>query len=115
MRCLRKSPAAADMLTARRVVDGIEMRRRAEPRVAHTRLVAPPPRVRADIVDRNGTLLATNLDSPSVYVNSKRMLQAGEDPERAAQAITTALPDLSPTELRAKLSSGRNFAYLKRS
>src|ERR1700722_61529 len=100
---------------AGRLVEVIEMSGAAEPRVAHTRLIPPPPRGRADIVDRNGTLLATNLDSPSVYVNSKRMLQAGEDPERAAQAITTALPDLSPTELRAKLSSGRNFAYHKRS
>jgi cell division protein FtsI/penicillin-binding protein 2 len=39
-------------------------------RIAHARLVAPPPSPRADIVDRNGTLLATNLDSPAVYVDS---------------------------------------------
>jgi cell division protein FtsI (penicillin-binding protein 3) len=98
-----------------RLVEVVEMGGTAEPRTARAKLVVPPPRVRADIVDRNGTLLATNLDSPSLYVNSKVMLQAGEDPERAAKAITAALPDLSPTELRAKLSSGRNFAYLKRS
>ena len=98
-----------------RLVEVVEMGGTVEPRTARTKLVAPPPRVRADIVDRNGTLLATNLDSPSLYVNSKVMLQAGEDPELAAKAITAALPDLSPTELRAKLSSGRNFAYLKRS
>jgi cell division protein FtsI (penicillin-binding protein 3) len=78
-------------------------------------MVAPPPPVRADIVDRNGTLLATNLDSPSLYVDSKLMLRSGEDPDVAARAITTALPDLSPTDLKAKLISGKGFAYLKRS
>jgi cell division protein FtsI (penicillin-binding protein 3) len=87
----------------------------ADPHVARARLVAPPPPIRADIVDRNGTLLATNLDSPSVYVNSKAMLQAGENPDEAARAITKALPDLSPGEIRTKLASGRSFAYLKRS
>lgn len=87
----------------------------ADPRPSHARLIAPPPPVRADIVDRNGTLLATNLDSPALYVNSKQMLQSGENPDVAAQEITKALPDLSPGEIRAKLASGRSFAYLKRS
>jgi cell division protein FtsI (penicillin-binding protein 3) len=87
----------------------------ADTRAARAKLVAPPPPVRADIVDRNGTLLATNLDSPSLYVNSKAMLKAGENPDEAARAITTALPDLSLAEIRAKLASGRSFAYLKRS
>lgn len=86
-----------------------------DPRVAKARLVSPPPAPRADIVDRNGALLATNLDSPALYVNSKQMLQAGENPERAAQQISKALPDLSPADIRAKLASGRSFAYLKRS
>jgi len=86
-----------------------------DPRLAKARLVAPPPPPRADIVDRNGTLLATNLDSPALYVNSKQMLQAGENPDRAAQQISKALPDMSPAEVRAKLASGRSFAYLKRS
>jgi cell division protein FtsI (penicillin-binding protein 3) len=86
-----------------------------DPRAARPHLVAPPPPARADIVDRNGTLLATNLDSPAVYVNSKMMLQAGEDPDRATKALLTALPGLKPAEIRAKLISGRSFAYLKRS
>jgi len=86
----------------------------ADPRVARAQLVAPLP-ARGDIVDRNGTLLATNLDSPALYVDSKVMLQAGADPETAARAISTALPDLSPAEIRAKLASGKSFAYLTRS
>lgn len=98
-----------------RLVDVVEGPGAAgEPRLAHTRLVAPPP-PRADIVDRNGTLLATNLDSPALYVNSKEMLQSGESPDEAAKEITRALPDLSLAAIRAKLTSGRSFAYLKRS
>jgi cell division protein FtsI (penicillin-binding protein 3) len=87
----------------------------ADLHIARARLVAPPLPIRADIVDRNGTLLATNLDSPSLYVNSKEMLKAGEDPAEAAQAITKALPDLSIAEIRSKFASGRSFTYLKRS
>ena len=86
-----------------------------DPHIARARLVAPPPPPRADIVDRNGTLLATNLDSPAVYVNSKAMLKSGESPDEATQQITKALPNLSPAEIRGKLASGRSFAYLKRS
>ncbi|HYM72149.1 MAG TPA: penicillin-binding protein 2 [Stellaceae bacterium] len=108
--------AAIFLVVAGRLVEVVEIPGAAiEQRLARPRLVAPPLPVRADIVDRNGTLLATNLDSPSLYVNSKALLRAGEDPERVAKAITIALPDLSPTELRTKLSSGRSFAYLKRS
>ena len=100
-----------------RLVDVVEVEgNTANPQVAaRARLVTPPPPPRADIVDRNGTLLATNLDSPALYVNSKQMLQAGENPERATQQLTRALPDLSPAEVRSKLASGRSFAYLKRS
>ena len=86
-----------------------------DPRVAKTRLAAPPVSPRADIVDRNGALLATNLDSPALYVNSKQMLQAGENPDHAAQRLVKVLPDLSQTDVRTKLASGRSFAYLKRS
>jgi cell division protein FtsI (penicillin-binding protein 3) len=104
------------LVVAGRLVDVVEIAGATpDSRTARARLVAPPPAVRADIVDRNGTLLATNLDSPSVYVNSKVMLQSGENPDVAALAITKALPDMSPAEIRAKLASGRSFAYIKRS
>jgi cell division protein FtsI (penicillin-binding protein 3) len=86
-----------------------------DPHVARAHLVAPPLPPRADIVDRNGTLLATNLDSPALYVNSKQMLASGETATEATQLITRALPDLSPADVKNKLASGRSFAYLKRS
>jgi cell division protein FtsI (penicillin-binding protein 3) len=104
------------LVVAVRLVDVVEVAGVAasgDARAAH-HLVVPPP-VRADIVDRNGTLLATNLDSPALYVDSKEMLQAGESPDAAAKAITTALPDLSASDIRSKLASGKSFAYLTRS
>lgn len=98
-----------------RLVDVVEIGGApSDPRVAH-RLVTPPLAPRADIVDRNGTLLATNLDSPALYVDSKQLLQSGERPDEAAQRISRALPNLSLREIRIKLASGRGFAYLKRS
>jgi cell division protein FtsI (penicillin-binding protein 3) len=99
-----------------RLVDVVEVAGAPlDPHIAHARLVAPPPAPRVDIVDRNGTLLATNLDSPAVYVNSKELLRSGESPDEAWKLLTKALPDLSPGDIRTKLASGRSFAYLKRS
>jgi cell division protein FtsI (penicillin-binding protein 3) len=99
-----------------RLVEVVEVPGAAtEQHAARARLVAPPPPPRPDIVDRNGTLLATNLDSPALYVDSKEMLQSGENPDEAAQLISRALPDLLPAEIRGKLTSGHSFAYLKRS
>ncbi|HXC27015.1 MAG TPA: penicillin-binding protein 2 [Stellaceae bacterium] len=99
-----------------RMVDVVELGGdRLDPHAARARLVAPPPPLRADIVDRNGTLLATNLDSPALYVDSKEMLQSGENPDEAAQRIAKAMPNLSLGEIRGKLASGRSFTYLKRS
>src|SRR5688572_29304997 len=71
---------------------------------------APPPPVRADILDRNGKLLATTLDSPSLYADPRLILDARE----ATKAILTVLPQLNPTELHAKLSSGKSFVWIKR-
>ncbi|HTQ34796.1 MAG TPA: penicillin-binding protein 2 [Stellaceae bacterium] len=99
-----------------RLVDVVEIEgAAAAARTPRAHLVAPTPQPRADIVDRNGTLLATNLDSPAVYVNSKQFLETGENPDRVAERITAVLPDLSLSDIRGKLASGRTFSYLKRS
>ena len=45
----------------------------------------------------------------------RRHAAVGREPRRGGAAITKALPDMSPAEIRAKLASGRSFAYLKRS
>jgi cell division protein FtsI (penicillin-binding protein 3) len=71
---------------------------------------APPTPARADIVDRNGKLLAATLDSPSVYANPKQIL----DPAAATRKLVRAFPSLNAAELYTKLTSGKSFVYIKR-
>jgi cell division protein FtsI (penicillin-binding protein 3) len=65
---------------------------------------------RADIVDRNGLLVATTLVSPSLYANPKQIL----DPKDAARQLVKALPDLNEAEVLARLQSDKSFVWLKR-
>ncbi|GHD54104.1 peptidoglycan glycosyltransferase [Thalassobaculum fulvum] len=65
---------------------------------------------RADIVDRDGLLLATSLRTPSLYADPKEVLDA----EDAAFRLSTVLPEINPAETAAKLASDRRFVWLKR-
>jgi len=65
---------------------------------------------RADIVDRNGVLLATTLPTDSLYVHPNEI----RDAAAAARAIAGILPDLPAADLQSKLTSDRPFLYLKR-
>jgi len=65
---------------------------------------------RADIVDRNGIVLATNLTSPALGVRPKLIADA----VAATEEIIAILPELSRTSVLNKLRSSRNFLYLKR-
>jgi cell division protein FtsI (penicillin-binding protein 3) len=82
----------------------------AQSHMPRFRIPAPPVSARADIVDRNGKLLATTLDSPSVYANPKQIL----DPVDATRKLTKAFPSLKSDEIYAKLTSGKSFVYIKR-
>ena len=66
---------------------------------------------RADIVDRNGLLMATSLRTPSLYADPTEVLDA----EEAAATLTRVLTDLAPAEIVAKLRAKRRFVWLKRS
>src|ERR1700757_2968064 len=74
------------------------------------RVPAPPAPARADIVDRNGKLLAATLDSPSLYANPKQIL----DPADATRKLVRAFPSLKSDEVNAKLTSAKSFVYIKR-
>jgi cell division protein FtsI (penicillin-binding protein 3) len=87
----------------------------AESHIGRLPPAAPPASARADIVDRNGTLLATMLPKPSLFVNSKTLVAAGQNPDEAAYQLASVLTDKSPAEIRARLVSGKSFAYLQRS
>lgn len=81
-----------------------------EPPLAAAASVSAPPVERADIVDRNGVLLATNLTTYSLYADARVVL----DPEAAADKLARVLPELSHAELLGKLRSERAFVWLKR-
>lgn len=82
----------------------------AEPPLAAATVAGPPPVERANIVDRNGVLLATNLTTYSLYADARVVL----DPDAAAAKLVRVLPELSHAELLGKLRSGRAFVWLKR-
>ena len=65
---------------------------------------------RAEIVDRNGVLLASDLTTASLYANPLRVLDAAE----ASDKISRALPDLDRGELFSKLSAPSRFVWVKR-
>ena len=58
------------------------------------------PRRRANIVDRNGEILATDLETAALYANPRRLLDA----EKAARALVEVLPDLEYEATLKKLS-----------
>jgi cell division protein FtsI (penicillin-binding protein 3) len=102
--------AVVFMVVALRLVDVVVFSGGvAELHVARTRPGAPSP-VRADILDRNGKLLATTLDSPSLYADPRQIIDARE----ATRAITSVLPQLDPAEIHAKLTSGKSFVWIER-
>jgi len=74
------------------------------------RVVEKPEAARADVVDRNGVLLATTLETPSLYANPKLI----RDPEGVAQKLASLLPDVGESEVAAKLASDKSFVWIKR-
>jgi cell division protein FtsI (penicillin-binding protein 3) len=65
---------------------------------------------RADIVDRNGSVLATHLVTGSVYVNPKQIQHATQ----VAKSLIKIFPHLSYQVLIKRLKSKSNFAWIVR-
>jgi cell division protein FtsI (penicillin-binding protein 3) len=65
---------------------------------------------RPDILDRTGTLLASDIKTASLYADPRRIV----DVDEAAEMITSVLPDLDAVEVRERLASKRGFVWLKR-
>ena len=65
---------------------------------------------RADIIDRNGVLLATSLPSFSLYADPEKIWDAAE----TATAIRTVFPQLEQEDLIDKLASTKRFVWIKR-
>jgi cell division protein FtsI (penicillin-binding protein 3) len=66
---------------------------------------------RADILDRNGEVLATSLPTQSLYADPAKLL----DPVAATRDLIEALPDLNYEDVLDKLASARRFVWIKRS
>ncbi len=60
---------------------------------------------RADIVDRNGRILATNLHTHSLYAQPRDMI----DPANAARELAAIFPELDEAELLKDFTGDRKF------
>jgi len=65
---------------------------------------------RADIVDRKGRVLATNLDTYSLYAQPRDMV----DPKRAAVELARIFPDLDRARLEKDFTGKRTFVWIRK-
>ncbi|QQR69745.1 MAG: penicillin-binding protein 2 [Alphaproteobacteria bacterium] len=65
---------------------------------------------RADIVDRNGTPLASSLPTVSLYADPAQVLNPGE----AATKLATVLKDIDKPRLMEDMKSRRRFVWVRR-
>ena len=65
---------------------------------------------RPDLLDRNGDILATDVETMSVFAEPNRII----DKDEAVELITAVLPDVDARELRGRLGSKKGFVWVKR-
>ncbi len=93
-----------------RLVDVSLMQAASEPRVTYAPRMQEMRMDRADIVDRNGTLLATNLSTASLFANPRKVM----NPDDTARQLAMVLPELHEAEVARQLKSKRSFVWLRR-
>ncbi len=93
-----------------KLVDATLFNHASEPRPRMAAEVDAPPVNRADIVDRNGNLLATSLATQSLYADPKLISR----PDEVARKLTTVLPELDYKDLLTKLTGDKRFVWIKR-
>ncbi|MDR2781696.1 MAG: penicillin-binding protein 2 [Holosporaceae bacterium] len=65
---------------------------------------------RADIIDRNGVIIATSLPTVSLYACPHEIINI----EEAAEKISDALKEIDKADIAKKLSSEKKFLWIKR-
>lgn len=65
---------------------------------------------RADIIDRQGRILATNLETHSLYAQPPNMI----DPERVARELVKVFPDLELARLVKDFTGKRKFLWIRK-
>lgn len=86
----------------------------AKPRALPTARTEGLEMGRADITDRNGAVLATSLPTVSLYARPQDMAEARVNPAEAAKKLVSVLPDMDAEDVRARISAGKTFVYLRR-
>ncbi len=73
--------------------------------------IAPKnPQPRADIIDRNGLVLATSLETASLYANPKEI----KHPKETTKQLLNIFPNLNEVKIIKRLSSDKSFAWIAR-
>lgn len=91
-----------------RLVEVTMLREGVERKVAHT--ASNVSYFRADIVDRNGEILATDLQAASLYADARVVW----DPAETAHAIAGVVPGIDAQALSKRLASRQAFVWIKR-
>lgn len=65
---------------------------------------------RADITDRNGRILATNMQTYALYAQPKDMV----DPGRVARELAAIFPEIDAPALERRLTDGRSFLWIRK-
>ncbi|MGV8952547.1 MAG: peptidoglycan D,D-transpeptidase FtsI family protein [Cypionkella sp.] len=79
-----------------------------EPRTASTAVDIEASR--ADILDRNGRVLATNMLTHALYVQTRDLT----DPAHAARELAKIFPDLDAATLLRRFTDGRSFLWVRK-
>ena len=65
---------------------------------------------RADIVDRSGRILATNMLTYSLYAQPRDLV----DPAKTATALAEIFPELNAKDLQRRFTDGRSFLWVRK-
>lgn len=65
---------------------------------------------RADITDRNGRILATNMTTHALYAHPKDMV----DPARVSAELAKIFPELNAADLQRRFTDGRSFMWVRK-
>ena len=77
------------------------------------RVMAPGAEIlaqRADITDRNGRILATNMLTHALYAHPKDMV----DPKGVATRLAAIFPEMQASDLERRFADGRSFMWLRK-
>jgi len=93
-----------------RLVDLSLLQPAEEPGLSHATRREQIETERADVLDRNGVILATGLATASLYANPRRVIDADE----AGRQLASVLPNASAAELAKRMKMDRSFVWLHR-